>query len=123
MTAFAHFRVLLLLGMLQARKETTSIVTKTKSKYPNRVPEYRERLGFTQDQLAHMVGWKNNRRIRRIENGEVMPGSLTVFRLSAALRVPVDYLYAETINQLRVEVHAIEERMPKGRQGVLLLPA
>ena len=50
-----------------------------------------------------------------------MPGSPMVFRLAAALRVPVDYLYAGTINQLRAEVYAREERMPKGRQGVLPL--
>jgi len=46
-------------------------MSKTKTKYPNSVQHHRERLGFTQDQLAHIVGCKNKRSIRRIESGEV----------------------------------------------------
>lgn len=96
-------------------------MSKTKTKYPNSVLKYRERLGFTQEQLAHIVGCKGSRRIRRIESGGVMPGSVMVLRLGAALRVPVEILYMQTYDELREEVRAIEERMPKGQQGVLPL--
>lgn len=97
-------------------------MSKTNTKYPNSVQHHRERLGFTQEQLAHIVGCKNKRSIRRIESGEVMPGSLLVFRLGAALRVMVDSLYKDTYESLREEVRATEERMPRGTQGVLPLP-
>ena len=96
-------------------------MSKTKTKYPNSVLKYRERLGFTQEQLAHIAGCKSSRRIRRIESGGVMPGSVMVLRLAAALRVPVEILYMQTYDELREEVRATEERMPKGQQGVLPL--
>ena len=97
-------------------------MSETKTKFPNSVQQYRERLGFTQGQLAHIVGCKNDRRIRRIESGEIVPSSLIVFRLAVTLRVPVDFLYLKTIDALREDVRAIEERMPEGIQGVLPLP-
>jgi transcriptional regulator with XRE-family HTH domain len=96
-------------------------MSKTENKYPNKMPYYRARLGFTQEQLAYIVGYRNLRWIRRIESGEVIPGSLMMLRLATALRVPVDFLYADTLNILRVKVRATEERMPKGQQGVLQL--
>jgi len=83
---------------------------------------YRERLGFTQDQLAHLVGCRRAQTIRRIESGSTLPGVITALRLSAALRTPVEFLYQETFMNLRDEVRAKEERMPKGQQGVLPLP-
>ena len=97
-------------------------MSKTNTKYPNNIQMYRERIGFTQDQLAHIVGCKSSRRVRRLESGWVIPGSLMMLRLAAALRVSADYLYEETYKQLREEVRGTEERMPKGKQGVLPLP-
>lgn len=97
-------------------------MSETKTKYPNSVLHYRERLGFTQEQLAYIVGCKHSRRIRRIESGGVMPSSVIVLRLAAALRVQVEYLYKATYDELRDEVRATEERMPKGTQGMLPLP-
>lgn len=97
-------------------------MSKTKIKYVNSVQRYRERLNFTRDQLAHIVGCRSGRHIRRIEYGEIMPGSLVMLRLAAALRVPADYLYEATYKSLRDEVRATEERMPKGIQGMLPLP-
>ena len=97
-------------------------MSKTKIRYANSVQLYRERLGFTRDRLAHIAGCKNSRGIRRIESGEIMPGSIVMLRLAAALRVPTDYLYEATYKSLRDEVRATEESMPKGTQGVLPLP-
>jgi transcriptional regulator with XRE-family HTH domain len=97
-------------------------MSKTKTKAPNNLSLYRERLGFTQAQLAQLVGCRTAKSIRRMESGTTVPGVITVLRISAALRVPVEFLYQETFIKLREEVRATEERMPKGRQGVLPLP-
>jgi len=97
-------------------------MSKTKIKYPNSLLRYRERFGLTQDQLAHLIGCRRAQTIRRIENGSTLPGVMTVLRLSVALRAPVEFLYKETFTNLREEVRAKEERMPKGQQGVLPLP-
>lgn len=107
--------------MLQAGKEG-NILSKTKTTYPNRLLYYRQRFGFTQEQLALLAGFKNKREIRRIESGSTLPGILKTIRLSAALRVPIEYLYEDTYKRLREEVRFAEEHMPKGRQGVLPLP-
>src|ERR1700712_4200514 len=97
-------------------------MSKTKTKYPNHLTRYRERLGITQDHLARIIGCRTAQTIRRIETGNTLPGLVTVLRLSAALRVPVEFLYQETFTNLRDEVRATEESLPKGRQGVLPLP-
>jgi len=97
-------------------------MSKTKTKYPNHLTRYRERLGLTQEQLAKIVSCRTTKTIRRIESGTMLPRVGTMFRLSAALRIPVEFIYQETYLTVREEVRAAEERMPKGRQGVLPLP-
>jgi DNA-binding XRE family transcriptional regulator len=98
-------------------------LSKSKQKYPNHLTRYRERLGFTQQQLARIVGCRRRQTIGRIESGLTLPGVITLLRLSAALRVPVEFLYQETYIHLRAEVRLQEERIPKGTQGVLPLPS
>lgn len=97
-------------------------MSKTQTKYPNSVLRYRERMGYSREQVAQLVGCQRTQTIRRIETGTAVPGVLTALRLAAALRVPVEFLFDETFHNLRDEVRATEERMPKGRQGVLPLP-
>ena len=97
-------------------------MSKTKITYPNRLLLYRERLGYTQEQLATLVGCQRKQTIRRIESGNTVPGIFTALRLSAALRAPVEFLYHETYLNLREEVRAEEYRMPRGQQGLLPLP-
>lgn len=98
-------------------------MSKTQTKYPNSVLRYRERLGFTQAELAEMVGCKHSRSIRRIERGSVLPTTAVMLRIALALRVQIEFLYLETNLNLRDEVRAKEERMSRGRQGVLPLPS
>ncbi len=97
-------------------------MSETEYKYPNSALRYRLRLGYSREQLAQLIGCKRGETVRRIESGEVIPRAVTVLRLSAALRTPVEFLYQETFINLRDEVRATEECMPKGRQGVLPLP-
>lgn len=107
--------------MLQTRKEATNTLSKTQTKYPNNLLRYRERLGLTQEQLAHLVRCRRAQTIRRMESGATIPGVVTALRLSAALRTPVEFLYQQTFTNLRDEVRAVEEHMPKGQQGMLQL--
>lgn len=98
-------------------------MSRPKQKHLNRLTRYRERLGFTQEQLAHIVGCRRRQTIARIEGGTSLPNVKTLLKLSAALRVPVEFLYQDTYLRLRTEVRLQEERMPKGTQGVLPLPS
>lgn len=96
-------------------------MSKTKIKFPNSVLKYRQRMGFTQEQTALLVGFQSGRTIRRLESGKTLPGPRSILKLGAALRVPVEFLYEDTYKALREEVRAREERMPRGRQGILPL--
>lgn len=96
-------------------------MSKPKQKHSNQLTRYRERLGFTQEQLAHIVGCSRAQTIWRIESGITLPGIMTALRLSAALRIPVEFLYRDTFHNLREEVRANEEKMARGTQGVLPL--
>jgi len=98
-------------------------MSKPKQKHPNHLTRYRERLGFTQEQLARLVGCRRRQTIARIEAGASLPNVKTLLKLSAAVRAPVEFLYEETYLCLRTEVRLQEERMPKGTQGVLPLPS
>lgn len=69
-----------------------------------------------------LAGFRNKRQLRRLESGTALPGTLPTMRLSAALRVPIEFLYEGTYVRVREEVRAVEENARKGRQGVLPLP-
>ncbi|MES2221681.1 MAG: helix-turn-helix transcriptional regulator [Acidobacteriota bacterium] len=105
-----------------SKKGGQTYLSKTNTKYPNELLRYRERIGFTQTELASLIGCRRAETVRRIENGVTIPSAMTVLRLAAALRAPVEFLYKETFLSLRDEVRAQEERMPNGHQGVLPLP-
>ena len=97
-------------------------MAKTKMKFPNSVLYYRQRMGFTQEQVASLVGLRSDRALRDLETGKRFPRSITILKLGAVLRVPVEFLYRDTYHSLREEMRAREEAMPKTRQGVLPLP-
>ena len=93
-------------------------MSKTQIKYKNNILVYRERLGLTQEQLAHMIRCRRPQTIRRIERGTTVPGLTRALRLSAALRVPVEFLYQPTYIHLRDEVRAAEEGMESGMSQI-----
>lgn len=97
-------------------------MSKTKIKYPNHLTRYRVRLGYTQEQLAKLVGCRRAQTVRRLESGTTLPGMLTILKLSAALRTPVEFLYNDTFISLRDDIRRQEELTLKGIQGVLPLP-
>lgn len=51
----------------------------------------REKLGYTQEELAEMLSL-NVRNITRYENDDAQPTADTLYRISKALQVSVDYL-------------------------------
>lgn len=60
----------------------------------NRIREYRERLGLTQEALARRVGPGTTApMISRWEGGQVVPSLRMAFRLAAALQTTVDELF------------------------------
>jgi transcriptional regulator with XRE-family HTH domain len=78
-------------------------------------------MQFTKEQVAKLLGHKSPRTLARLERGCNLPGVATLFRLSAILRVPAEFLYQDLYATLRQEIRNREEHMPVGQQGVLQL--
>jgi putative transcriptional regulator len=58
----------------------------------NRLREFREERGLTQERLAELVGL-SRQSIISIERGRFLPSVETALRLSAALDVPLESLF------------------------------
>ena len=96
--------------------------TKIKTpQYQNHLVYYRSRMRLTKEHVATLLGHKSARTVVRLERGHNLPGLLTLFRLSAILRVPADFLYRDLYSEIRSDIRNREERMPVGQQGVLPL--
>jgi DNA-binding XRE family transcriptional regulator len=76
---------------------------------------------MTQQQVTYLLGYKRERTVARIESGGRLPGLIAVLKLSAILRVPVEFLYQDMYEVLKADIRKREESMPVGRQGILPL--
>lgn len=79
-------------------------------------------MQFTKEYVARLLGHKSARTIARLERGWNLPGVSTLFKLSAILRVPTEFLYQDMYVEVRKDIRNREELMPVGQQGVLPLP-
>jgi len=58
-----------------------------------RIQEIRNKKGYTQPELAAMIGFKDYQAIGRIENGRVTPSVYVIYRIAKALNVSMDTLF------------------------------
>lgn len=97
--------------------------TKTnKPKYQNHLLHYRNRMQFTKEYVASLIGYKSGRTIARLESGWIFPSVPNLLKLSAILRVPAEFLYQDVYIEIREEIRKLEEKMPVGQQGTLPFP-
>lgn len=94
-------------------------MAKQKYKYPNNLIIYRQRMRFTQAQVAHLLGHGDTKRISDLELGKRLPALQTSLRLAIIYRVPVDFLYFEMYSSYRDQIRARERTLKVGRQGSL----
>ncbi|MCI0562580.1 MAG: helix-turn-helix domain-containing protein [Nitrososphaera sp.] len=88
---------------------------------PNLLRKYRRISGFSQREVALLLGYKNGNRISRWESGEGLPSALNIFRLSVAYRVLIDSLFIDHIRAVRQEIHERERKLfPRRRSGIPL---
>lgn len=60
-----------------------------------RIRQERERLGLSQEELAHAVGLGNRSQVHKVESGIRKVDSLELWRFSQALDVPMDAFFDE----------------------------
>jgi DNA-binding XRE family transcriptional regulator len=92
-----------------------------KNKHPNSLVHYRRRMGFTQEQVAQLLGHKSRNVLSDVEQGYSLPSLETALKLGIVYRVPVDFLYHDKYIALRNEIREREGKGLAPRQGVLAL--
>jgi DNA-binding XRE family transcriptional regulator len=94
-------------------------MSKTKIKHPNSLAEYRHRMGFTQEQVTKLLGYKRRHAMWILETGQSVPSLTTVLKLAAIYRTPVEFLYHADYLRLREEIRKREESLPpRGQQSL-----
>jgi transcriptional regulator with XRE-family HTH domain len=78
---------------------------------PNRLWKYRKRMGFSQRQVAAIMGYLSPADISRCEHGRKVPSLVTALKFEIVYRVPVAFLFPELYHRLKDQLRAREERL------------
>jgi transcriptional regulator with XRE-family HTH domain len=85
----------------------------------NRLVIYRRRIGFSQKQVARLLGLSGTSMLSRYEHGRSLPPLPTAFCLGIILRVPVEFLFPGLYESLRNRIRADERQFARPGQRVL----
>jgi transcriptional regulator with XRE-family HTH domain len=85
----------------------------------NTLDIYRRRMRLSTRHVAILLGDKDVSRLSKYERGQRLPNLRNAFRLSAILRVPVEFLFPSLYDLLREQIRAEEERIAKPTQATL----
>lgn len=86
---------------------------------PNNLDIYRRRMKFSQEQVAHLLGHKDNSAWSKYERGERLPSLVNALKLGIIMRVPVEFLFHMLHDELRDQIRAEEERFSQPTQQAL----
>src|SRR5712664_3677676 len=70
-----------------------SIHAPRRGRLGNRLWQYRKRMGFSQEQVATIVGHVSRDLISHYERGKRMPSLTTAMKLEIVYRVPISFLF------------------------------
>jgi transcriptional regulator with XRE-family HTH domain len=85
----------------------------------NNLVVYRRRMGFTQEQVARLLGRRNTSMVSHYEHGRSYPPLPVALSLEIILRVPVAFLFPQLYDETRLRIRHAEEAS-LGGQGLLL---
>lgn len=75
--------------------------------------KYRERIGFTQIQVAQLLGNRKTTLLSKLEKGLRLPSLTTALRLAIIYRAPVDFLFTSLYEALREKLRKSEANARK----------
>lgn len=78
---------------------------------PNCLRKLRKINGYTQKEVAMVLGIKNTGMISRWESGQRFPNAMNMFRLAILYRTMADALYIDQIRILRDEIKKKREKL------------
>lgn len=73
---------------------------------PNNLREYRKKCGYTQKQVAQILGFCTEDRICHWEKGKNVPGLVNLLRLSSLYRATPMQLYAELMMDVDEDIES-----------------
>lgn len=76
-------------------------------------------MGFTQKQVAHLLGQRDATMISHYEHGRALPSLPVALGLEIVLRVPVAFLFPGMYESLRGEIRHSEESLAGAGQQSL----
>jgi transcriptional regulator with XRE-family HTH domain len=79
----------------------------------NELLVYRRRMGFSQKQVARLLGRQDTSMLSRYERGHSLPPLVIALQLEIIYRVPVAFLYLGLYRQLKKEIRSMEQPQPQ----------
>ncbi|MEZ5016064.1 MAG: helix-turn-helix transcriptional regulator [Flavipsychrobacter sp.] len=79
----------------------------------NRLREARESMGFSQTQLAHLIGLKSSVRISQWEKGESIPSLKNAIAISIVCKRLVDDIFVNIRKELLPEIENRQLEIPQ----------
>jgi transcriptional regulator with XRE-family HTH domain len=80
-------------------------------KLPNYLRTHRRRVGYSQEDLACLLGGKEGNKISRYERRECLPSLKTALAYEAIFGVPVQELFAGVYEEVEKNVHIQAEAL------------
>lgn len=84
---------------------------------PNRLWKYRKRVGYTQRQVAGIIGYHSATDISHYEHGRKVPSLLTALKLEIVYHTPVAFLFTDVYVPLRTRLREREEQLRAQWEG------
>ena len=84
---------------------------KPRRRIANQLWKYRQRMSFSQRQVAAILGYVSPYHISEYERGPKLPSLTTALKLEIVYRVPVAFLYPELYRALKDRLRTKEERL------------
>ena len=94
-------------------------MNQNKNKYNNALPVYRRRMGFSQTEVADLLGY-TSQMISMYETGRTLPPFVTALKLAILYRIPIEFLYHDMYVSLReqLRLRERERRQPFAQLGL-----
>jgi len=77
----------------------------------NNLVLYRKRMGFTQKQVARLLGQRDTSMVSHYEQGRALPPLGVALRLEIVYRVPVAFLFPNMYDELKRQIRQQEESL------------
>jgi len=83
-------------------------------KIPNCLSKYRRQKGFTQKEVARILGFKQSSIISKWENGVSLPSTTYLLKLSVLYGRPTEALFTDLYKRIKEDIFAALDKKSYG---------